>query len=99
MKSCVKAARDHMTAGDFQEALNCCKAALKIDNHSYEAHVFAGKANFALRDFDAAAVAYRRASQTNSTALPAWQVSRRFGARQSTTLRTGRSLVWSNAVS
>ena len=75
VKSYLKAARDHMTAGDSQEALKYCKAALKIDSSSYEALVFAGKASFALGDFDSAAAGYRRAFQTNPAALPAWQVN------------------------
>ena len=99
MKSYLKAARDHMTAGNSQEALKCCKAALKIDNNSYEALVFAGKASFALGDFDSAAAGYRRASQTNPAALPAWQVSRCFGARKPTTLHTRRPFISSDGVS
>ncbi len=39
LKASLKAARDAIAAGEYREALQHCKAALKIDKTSYEAYL------------------------------------------------------------
>ena len=58
----LKAAKDAIAAGDAAAARAACKEALALDDASYDAWVFDGKAGFAAGDHSEALASYRTAT-------------------------------------
>lgn len=43
LKACLKKAKEHIGKGEYKDALQSCKAALKVDKSSYEAYLWVFK--------------------------------------------------------
>jgi len=71
----LKAAREALDKKQWSEALQHCRAALKLDSKNYNAFVFVGLAAAELGQEEKSEEAYRRASALQPTTVLAWQVS------------------------
>ncbi|GBF94747.1 hypothetical protein Rsub_07630 [Raphidocelis subcapitata] len=72
-KRALRAAREHLAAQQYREAIAECKAALQQDAACFDAYVYIGKAAFLLGDHEQSEAAYQRALKVNDAAPPAWQ--------------------------
>ncbi|KNF03722.1 hypothetical protein PSTG_03244 [Puccinia striiformis f. sp. tritici PST-78] len=73
LKAQLKAARDAITASDWEKAETLAQAALAIDNQSYNAYVFLGLAQLNLKKVSESEAAYRAAIGIDQAHPLAWQ--------------------------
>ncbi|XP_072037552.1 tetratricopeptide repeat protein 37-like [Amphiura filiformis] len=73
IKSLLKSAREAIRNKEYKEALKHCKGVLKQDKGNYNALVFIGIAAGEMGQPDQAVMAYKKAIETDSQQLLAWQ--------------------------
>ncbi|KAI8473996.1 MAG: hypothetical protein J3K34DRAFT_518511 [Monoraphidium minutum] len=72
-KKALRAAREHLAAKNYKEAVAECKAALQQDPKCFEAYLYVGKATFLMGEYDQSDAAYQRALAVNDQVPQAWQ--------------------------
>lgn len=70
----LKSAREALDKKEWKEALQHCKAALKLDGKNYNVFVFIGLAAAELGQEKQSEEAYRRATALQPSTILAWQV-------------------------
>jgi superkiller protein 3 len=73
INAALKAAEAAINDGQYKDALQHCKAALKADKTSSEALRLIGKAAFHLKEYEQSELAYRRALEAEPGLLEAWE--------------------------
>ena len=73
IKASLLAAETAINAGEYKEALQHCKAALKADKKSHDALFLIGRAAYHMGEYDQAELGYRRALEAKPGFLKAWE--------------------------
>ncbi len=76
LRQALKSAREAIDKKEWKEALQHCKAALKLDKNNYNVYVFIGLAATELGQDAQAEQSYRRAVALSAANPLAWQVIR-----------------------
>jgi superkiller protein 3 len=72
LSAALQAAEAAINNGQYKDALQHCKIALKANKISSEALLLIGKAAYHLKEYDQSELAYRRALEAKPGLLEAW---------------------------
>ncbi len=73
LNASLQAAEAAINDGQYKDALQHCKAALKADKTSSDALLLIGRAAYHLKEYEQAELAYRRAMEAKPGLLQAWE--------------------------